>query len=286
MFQSLADGILIGGVYALIGVALTLVFGVLRLINFAHGDFLMIGLYAAFYSVTTLGLGIYPAAAVVVPSVALLAALAFWVAIRPALKAPETAQLLTTFGLSLVLENAALAGMSAQTRVIQPEGFGSGTLHFLGVSVPTAEILACLASFSVIALLWVFLRRTYPGRLIRAASEDRDAAKLCGIDVTRVFLLTFTLSGSCLGVAAVMVSPFYYVTPEVGPLFTLTAFVVVCIGGLGSFFGALLGGMLVGISEALGTYLLPGSYEMVVMYSVFVLILIFRPTGIFGEGRL
>lgn len=283
MIQAIVDGLLIGGVYALIGVSLTLVFGVLRLINFAHGDLLMMGMYGVYFAHTRLGIAIYVTALLVVPLLFVFGAFIFRFGVRPVLRGPEIRPLLVTLGLSLILQNVALSLFSPETFTVRASG-SSFTIG--GILLGQPHLIALAASIATVLFLFWLLQRTDIGRKIRSSSEDRDAAALCGINVDRVFTLTFGLAAACLGVAAVVLMPFYYTSPSVGFLFTLIAFIVVVLGGLGSFFGALIAGFVVGLSESLGTFFLEGSYSRALIFAVFVAILLVRPQGIFGERRL
>jgi branched-chain amino acid transport system permease protein len=284
--QIIVSGLLVGTAYALVGISLTLIFGVMHVVNFAHGDFVMVGLYIAFFAVGTLGLSVYASALLVIPALFVLGLITYWVAVHRTLKGPPIAQLLATFGVSLILVNGVQAAFSPEVRVIEPSGIAARTYHVGGIAIPGAQIVTAVVALACVAGLQIFLHRTAPGRLIRAASQDREAAALCGVNIDRVFAGTFALGIAGAGIAAVLLAPTFYARPDVGVLLTLVAFCVVVLGGMGSIYGALLAGLIVGVSEAVGGYWLPGSSARILMYSVFVGFLILRPQGLFGERHV
>jgi branched-chain amino acid transport system permease protein len=285
LWQACVSGVLIGGVYALVALGLTLIFGVLRIINFAHGALMMLGMYATFFLHAGAGLDPYVSVLVVGPAFFALGALLERAVIEPNLGAPEANQLLLTLGVALFVENAALAAFGADPRSLRLPYTGRGLL--LGdafVNVPRLVAFAC--SVGLALALWVFLRHTDTGKAIRAAAEEREGALLMGIDIRRLYAVAFGLGTAVVAVAGALVTPFLYVAPDVGDVFNILAFVIVVLGGMGSFIGALLGGFLVGLAESLGAALLPGSLKQLPIFVLFVLVLLFRPNGLFGRGRV
>jgi branched-chain amino acid transport system permease protein len=283
--QALADGLLLGGVYAIVAVGLTMTFGVLRIVNFAHGDFLAIGLYLTYLGAAWLGLDPYLSLLLVLPLVTLAAAFTYKLLIAPVILAPEHNQIVVTLGLSLILQNAMLAFFTADLHAI-PSVLSGNALRLGNVFVQTAALIASAASIALCLGLYWFLRSTELGRLIRAAAQDRDAARLCGVDVDRMYLFAFCIGVGSLGLVAPLIAPFNYVSPGVGSNFTLTAFVVVVLGSMGNFAGALLGGFIVGIVEAVGGLVTGGSINFIITYAIFVLFLLFKPEGLLGGRRL
>jgi branched-chain amino acid transport system permease protein len=283
--QAIVDGVLTGAIYAIVAVGLTMVFGVMRIVNFAHGDFLMVGLYLTYIGAHWLKLDPYVASLFVVPLLTLLAAATFRVLIKPMLGRSEHNQVVATLGLSLILQNIALVAFSADFRTI-PSFLAKSRFHVDGVIIRTPAAIACIASILLCLALYALLQRTDIGRRIRATAEDRDAALMCGVAADRMYLLAFCLGVGSLGLVAPLIAPIYYVAPSVGTSFTLTAFVVVVLGSLGNFVGALVGGLLIGVVEALGGLFTGGSLPLLVTYGVFILILLFRPTGLFGRAAL
>lgn len=281
IWQALVSGLLLGAVYALIAAALTLVFGVMRLVNIAHGDFLMVAMYAVFFA-TQLGANVYVSILIVAPMMFVFGAGVFRFVIRPVAHAIDINQVLVTVGLLIIMQNLALFLFASNIRSVSVPDFADKALSALGATFSSAQLIAFAGSLLTLGLLYMVIRRTTIGRQMRAAAQDPDAARLCGIDVTRMYTLAFGIAIGVLGVAAALLLPLLYVSPLVGVLFTVRSFVIVALGGLGSFPGALVGGLLIGVTEGLGNVVLPGSMAPVLGLSVFVLVLMFKPMGLFG----
>lgn len=284
LLQALITGILIGGVYSLISVGLTLTFGVMRIINFAHGEFLMVAMYATYFFSTYFAAEPYTALVVVLPGLFLLGVLVFWAFVRPILDAPPLNQMLLLVGLSLVLQNAALALFSADTRTVQ-SSLSMSKIEIGEIFIGIPKLIAFAASIGVTLGLYGVLRYTELGRRIRAAAADREAAALMGINVNRVNLIAFGIGIACLGIAGPIMTPAFYIVPNIGTFFILIAFVVVVLGGIGNFLGAMLAAFVVGIAESLGALFMPGSTAPVLPFLLFVLVLLFRPQGLFAGAR-
>jgi branched-chain amino acid transport system permease protein len=284
LWQAAVSGLLIGGVYALVALGLTLIFGVLRIINFAHGTLMMLGMYATFFLWTLGGVDPYASVLVVGPAFFLGGVLIERVVIAPNRRAPESNQLLLTLGLALFLENAALAAFRADPRSLQlPYRLPPILVGEAVVNVP--RLIAFAASVALALLLGLFLRRTDTGKALRAAAEEREGALLVGVDVRRLDAIAFGLGAALAAMAGSLVTPFLYVAPDIGDVFNILAFVIVVLGGMGSFVGALLGGFVVGLAESLGAAVLPGSLKQLPIFALFVLVLLFRPTGLLGRPR-
>jgi branched-chain amino acid transport system permease protein len=284
LWQACVSGVLIGGVYALVALGLTLIFGVLRIINFAHGALMMLGMYATFFLHARAGLDPYVSVLVIGPVFYLVGVAIERGVIEPNLEAPESNQLLLTLGVALFLENGALALLGADPRSVRLSYGSRGLL--LGDAVVNVHRLVAFGGSIVLALgLWVFLKHTDTGKAIRAAAEEREGARLVGIDIRRLYGVAFGIGSAVVAVAGSLVTPFLYVAPDVGDVFNILAFVIVVLGGMGSFIGALLGGFLVGLVESLGAALLPGSLKQLPIFGLFVLVLLLRPDGLFGRGR-
>ena len=282
LLQACASGLLIGGVYALVALGLTLVFGVLRIINFAHGTLMMLGMYATFFLHSLAGIDPYLSVLLVGPAFFLVGVLIERGVIEPNLGAPESNQLLLTLGLALFLENAALAAFSPDYRSLRLP-YLSRPLLLGEVVVNVPRLIAFGCSIALAVALWLFLKHTDVGKAIRAAAEEREGALLVGIDIRRLYAVAFGIGSGVVAVAGSLVAPFLYVAPDVGDVFNILAFVIVVLGGMGSFIGALLGGLLVGVAESVGAALLPGSLKQLPIFALFVLVLLFRPTGLFGH---
>jgi branched-chain amino acid transport system permease protein len=270
-----------GAVYALIALGLTLIYGVLHIINFAHGSLLMLALYAAFFAKTLLGLDPYAALPLlVVVFFGLGYALQRWV-IDWASHERDQNVLLVTLGLALVIDNLALFLWTSTTRTIDtPYAF---EVIDLGVAlVPLPRAIAFLAALVLAFLLWALMTWTDLGKAIRAVAREKDGARLVGIRVEHIYAVSFGIGTACVAAAACLLLPTFYVTPQVGYAFVLVAFTTVVLGGMGSFLGALVGGLLLGVVEALCGLFLGESLGQIGIFALFILVLLFRPTGLFG----
>lgn len=284
LLQALITGVLVGGVYSLISVGLTLTFGVMRIINFAHGEFLMVAMYATYFFSSYFAAEPYAALILVVPGMFMVGVLIFWAFVKPILGAPPLNQMLLLVGLSLVLQNTALALFSADTRTVQ-SALSMSKIELGEAVIGIPKLIAFAASVAVTLGLYAVLKFTELGRRIRAAAADREAASLMGIDVNRVNLIAFGLGIACLGIAGPIMTPAFYIVPNIGTFFILIAFVVVVLGGLGNFLGAMLAAFVVGIAESLGALFMPGSTAPVLPFLLFVLVLLFRPQGLFVGAK-
>ena len=282
LLQSLVNGVLTGGVYGLIAVGLTLIFGVMKIINFAHGSLMMLGMYATFWCWSLFGLDPYVSLLLSVPLLFVVGALIQKALIAPIMNAPEHNQLLLTLGVSLFVENGALFAFKADPRFVQTGYLNVN--YFVGpLTIKQVHLTAFAASLLITLLLYLLLARTDLGKAIRAAAEEPEGAALMGIDVKRIFWISFGIGAACVGAAGTLITPFFPADPHVGSLFVITAFVVVVLGGMGSFGGALVGGLIVGVGESVGAMFLQGSMKQMVTFLLFVAILLFRPTGLFGR---
>jgi branched-chain amino acid transport system permease protein len=283
LLQVVINGISMGSIYALVACGLTLIFGVMNIINMAHGHFLMLAMYAVLFGSTVLGLDPYLSFVITVPFLLVMGILAFVLFIQPILDHPPMNKILMTLGLALVMENLALIIFSPDLRTVDSK-IGGSKIAVYGAFMATTQIIAFLGSVAMALVLSQIIQRTWLGRCIRAASENPDAATLMGVNVRRICLVSFSLGILCLGVAAPLLVPLYYISPTIGNVFVLTAFVVVVLGGMGSFKGALWGGFIIGLTEAAGYALLPiGSLAPALIFVVFIGVLLFRPQGLFGE---
>jgi branched-chain amino acid transport system permease protein len=281
LLQAIVSGILLGGVYSLICVGLTLTFGVMRIINFAHGEFLMVGMYATYFLAQALQAEPYAAIVLVLPGLFLFGVVVFQLLVRPILGAEPLNQMLLLVGLSLVLQNAALALFSPDTRSLQ-SAVSLARIELGEVIVSVPKLIAFGASLAVTLGLYWLLRATELGRRIRAAAADRETAALMGINVGRVNLVAFGIGVGCLGIAAPLIMPIFYIVPNIGSFFILIAFVVVVLGGIGNFMGAFLASFIVAIAESVGALFMPGSTAPVLPFLLFILVLLFKPEGLLG----
>jgi len=279
--QAFLNGLLVGGVYALIASGMALIFGVMRLVNFAHGAFLMVGTYLSYYGWVLLGLNPYWAFPLWGAVLFAGAVGIYWLLVRRVMGANDFLQILLTEGISLAMVGLAQLVFGADYRQInlpvanRITGFGS--LHF-----SVGYILSFVVSVALVIALRQFLGRTEMGRAIRAVAQNRSVAPLMGIRVERVSAITFGLGIACAGVAGALLLPIFWTNPTVGAPYTLKSFVIVVLGGMGSVQGAALGGLLLGVAEQFTAYAWADRYAEVVNFVIFLLVLLFRPQGLFG----
>ncbi|WP_054033047.1 branched-chain amino acid ABC transporter permease [Desulfatitalea tepidiphila] len=281
LLQVLINGLFLGGVYALISLGLTLIFGVIRIINFAHGEILMISMYVSYFCFTILDLNPYVSMIIVLPVMFIIGVFIDQVIIRPIRNAPSYMQIFATVGLSVVLINLALSLFTGDYRSINM-AFSKEVLQVGSISLSYARMIVFAAAIGVAWILFLFLGKTDLGKQIRAIAQDRDAVRLMGIDPNKIYLVTFGLGTALVGLAGSLILPLYYVFPSVGAYFVLSAFVVVVLGGLGNMMGALIGGMIIGIIDSLSGYYIDPALKEMVYFIVFLMVLIFRPSGLMG----
>ena len=281
LFPSILNGLTTGAVYALVALGLTLIYGVLHIINFAHGASLMVALYAAYLLKTKLGIDPYLALPVVV---ALMFALGYALqraVVNRASHGKDENILLVTLGVSIVLENLALLFFKSDTRTIDT-AYTLTTVPIGPAMIALPKIVAFFGALATSALLLWIVTRTDLGRAIRAVAKEKQGARLMGIDVDHVYAMSFGIGLACLGAAACFLLPAYYVNPQVGSGFVLVAFTIVVLGGMGSFAGALVGGLLIGVVESLCGLFLGESLGQIGIFAIFIAVLLFRPQGLFG----
>jgi branched-chain amino acid transport system permease protein len=245
---------------------------------------MMLGMYIAYWAATLLAVNPYAAPLIVIPIMFAIGAAIQNFLINPILAAPEHNQLLLTLGVALFLENLALFLWSPDYRVLATP-LARINFYFGDISISLVRLLAFGVAMACSAALYLLLTRTDLGKAIRAASEEREGAVLMGINVRRIFFFSFGIGAACAGVAGATIAPFFPVYPHVGGLFVITAFVVVVLGGMGSFTGAFAGGLIIGVAESIGAMFLPGSMKAIVSFSIFIVILLFKPSGLFGGRR-
>ena len=276
------NGFMFGAIYALVALGLTLIYGVLHIINFAHGAMLMLALYSAYFLFKILNIDPYVAILIVTPASFIFGYVIYRWGIGKLSGGKDQNILLITLGLSIILENAALFFFTGDQQTISLSySYDSLDLGFLYLSYP--KLISFVASLVICGLLWMLMTLTDLGKAIRAVAKQREGARLVGIDVEHVFAVTFGIGIACLGAAGCMLLPIFYVDPYTGNVFVIIAFTIVVLGGMGSIVGALLGGFIIGITESVGGLLLGESLGQIGISLIFILILIFRPTGIFGS---
>jgi branched-chain amino acid transport system permease protein len=288
LFQTLTQvavsGLLMGCAYALVAVGFTVVFGVMNVVNFAHGHVAMAAMFVSYVINRYLGLDPYFAALLIFPTFLVVGAIAYKLVIAPIITVGPAAQMCTTIGLLIVIENSANLIFGADLRSVR-SGFGESALHIGNIVLPWTRLVTALGSIAGILGLWAFLSYTRFGAEIRAASSNRLGALLIGIPISRVFLQAFALAIALAAFAGAMLVPFLLINPYVGYDFMLKAFIISIIGGLGSLPGAVLAGMLIGVIEAMGSFYLTASYATAMVFTLLMLMLLLRPSGIMGSSR-
>jgi branched-chain amino acid transport system permease protein len=287
ILQNLVSGILVGALYGLAALGLSLVFGVMRVLNVAHGELLMLGGYAAFWLFYLYGIDPFVGLSIVIPLLAVVGWLLHSGIFRRIVQFGERERiknsLLIGFGLTLVLQNLAIQLWTADERSITTS-YASAVIEIGGIRIPIIRLASFVVALIAVLGLEFFLKRTYWGKAIRATAEDWQSAALTGINIERVYLVTFALGTALAGVAGVLVTVGFSVSPVIGLAWTLKALIVVVLAGLGSMTGTFLGGLLLGFTESLSAYTLGGEYREVVGLLIFLVILSVRPQGLFG-GR-
>ena len=277
------NGLMTGAIYALVALGLTLVYGVLHIINFAHGALLTAAMFSAFFAHRLLGLDPYVAMVVLTPAFFAFGYGLQRFVIGPAAHGDDRNILLVTLGLAVIIENALLYAFRADTRTVDlPYGFDVVDIGVAVLSLP--RVIAFAVVLVVAAALWLILERTDTGKAMRAVAKEKLGAELCGIDVAHTYAVTFGLGAACVQIAACLLIPTYYVNPQVGDAFVLVAFTIVVLGGMGSVLGSLVGGLFIGVVESLSGLWLGESLGQIGIFALFILVLLVRPGGLFGEA--
>lgn len=284
LLQVVINGFLTGGVFALIAIGLTIIFGVLDIINFAHGEFVMLGMYCSYFLFTLAGIDPYLSILIVIPVFFVFGMLVQQFLIEKVMKARLQIQILLTLGLMLFLQNWAQFMWRSDYRTAKL-GYSLSVYNLGGIMVSFPKLIACVLALGIAAILYLILKKTDIGIAIRACTVEKEGAALVGINVKKIYLFAFGIGTVCAGVSGSILVPIFYVSPTVGSVFVLTAFVIVVLGGMGNFVGALIGGFIIGIAESVAELFLPGSLKQVVSFVIFILILFFRPMGLMGRSQ-
>ena len=284
LFAGVLNGLLAGGVYVLVAVGLTLIYGVLHIINFAHGSLLMLAMYAVFFLWRLTGVDPYAALPIVIGGAFVFGYILYRLVIGHLSHGRDENILLITLGLSIVIDNVALLIFGGDTQTIETP-YASSFVELGQALLPLPKIISFVASLLLCIVLGVFLTRSDTGKAIRAVARERQGARLVGIDVDNIFALSYGIGIACLGAAACLLMPTYYVTPSSGHAFVLVAFTIVVLGGMGSFAGAAVGGLVIGVIESLGGLLLGEQLGQIGISAVFILILLLKPSGLFGARQ-
>lgn len=286
LLQIVASGLLMGLIYALIAVGLSLIFGLMDVVNFAHGEFMMLAMYAVFGAVILIGIDPLMAMPIAVAALFIVGATAYRGVVQYAMRAKANigmVQIFATFGLAVVIRGVSQFLFSSDYRNIPSSWLGGKTISLGGVYLPLPQLVGGGISIAVFVGLWLLITRTDFGKALEATREDAGAVALVGIDKNRVFTLGWGLGAALVGVAGGILAIFYYIHPDVGAPFALIAYVTVALGGFGSVFGALVAGILVGLVEALTATILPPALKSVGIYALYLGVVFIRPKGLFGS---
>lgn len=275
------NGLLLGGIYTLVASGLTLIYGVLHIINFAHGSLLMLAMFGVYYLLTKLGIDPYLSLVIMVPAMYALGYVMYRYLIGKLASGKDENILLITLGLSIFIENLALMFFKGDSRTISVS-YSDYMVEIGPTFVSFPKIVSFVAAMVLCGVLGLVIQRTDIGKSIRAVAKERVGARLVGIDVDRVFAISYGIGLATLGAAACLLMPIFYVSPTTGHVFVMVAFTVVVLGGMGSFLGAFIGGLIVGLTESFGGLFLGESLGQIGISLIFILILLFKPAGLFG----
>ncbi len=282
VLQMLVSGLLMGLIFALIAVGLTLIWGVMDILNFAHGEFLMLAMFLSFWMFSLWGIDPLYSLPLNVAALFGLGVLTYYLIIKKVLNAPGLTALLATFGLSILIKNLAQFFWTPDFRQVQGAILADKTLSLFSLHFSLAELVAAGGSALITYIVYYIVFKTKTGRAIRASALDRDTALLMGIHIDRIYALTFGLGGACLGVAGSLLTNFYYVFPSVGTLFGILAFVTVALGGFGNITGAFLAGILIGVVETTGGVFVAPVFKYTIVFAMYLVVISIRPKGLFG----
>jgi branched-chain amino acid transport system permease protein len=284
LLQVTISGVLLGGVFALIAAGLNIIFGVVRIINFAHGELVMLAMYATYFLHRSAGIDPYLSILAVAPALFVVGVIIQRLVIQPILGSSAIMKIFATVGLSLVLINLVLILFGGDFRSVRTP-YSNATIDISGVTINIPRLIAFVVALVLFAALFALLRYTFLGKAFQAVAEDRSTAQLMGIRVERLYLLAFGLGAALAGVAGALLMPFTSVFPTVGLSYTLVAFVVVVLGGLGNMSGTLLAGLLIGLTDSFSATFLSPALSNATYFVIFILVLMVRPSGLFGKGK-
>jgi branched-chain amino acid transport system permease protein len=288
LIEDIINGILMGSIYGLTALGLTIIFGVLKVINFAHGSLLMVGMYVAYWVVLLSGLHPYLSLVLVIPVMYLFGYYLQDIVIKPIFKAERAVRepitvIIVTTGVWYILDNLALLVFGPQYRSIQDNPLKGKMLEIGEMMISLPKLWGFCAALITATAIYYFFQKTRMGRAIRATSLDRDAASLMGINQYKIYNVAFGIGTATAGIAAVTLVPFYNVFPTVGVLFDIKGFIIVVLGGLGSIGGAILGGIIIGLIESVGPQFMTATWTEAIVYGLFLLVLFVKPSGLFGD---
>ncbi|MFQ5894524.1 MAG: branched-chain amino acid ABC transporter permease [Nitrospinota bacterium] len=280
--QALVSGLLMGAVYALIALGLTMTFGVMRVINVAHGESLMLGAFTTYFLFATLGLSPLAGLLLAPPLMFLLGVAIQKVILERVVERIETSSFIVTFGISLVLVNLAIYHWTTDFKAIS---YLTGSWELGGIAFPLPRLVSSALALAITGGAFAFLKWSWLGKAIRATAQSHEVAQVCGVNIRQIYLLTFGLASALAAAAGVLVSLMFSIYPEMGPTYLLKCFAVVVLGGMGNFLGAFLGALILGSVESIGTLYLGSEAGAAISFSVLVLVLLVRPSGLLGVAR-
>ncbi|MCW5751186.1 MAG: branched-chain amino acid ABC transporter permease [Alphaproteobacteria bacterium] len=282
IIQLIVSGLGMGFIFALIAIGLTLIYGVMNVVNFAHGEFLMLGMYASYLAYATWGADPLVTLPFVAAAMFLFGLMVYYLLIRKVLTGSMQSQIFATFGLMVFLQALAQFFMGADYFAVQ-NSYLSGVITLGGVVLPVPQVAALVGSSLATLVLYGLVFRTGVGRQLRAASQDAQAASTLGINASSMYALAWGIGSACVGVAASLLSNFYYVFPRVGAIFVLLAYVAVALGGFGSIHGALVAGLLIGLLQVASGFFISSELKFVPVYMLYLIVVLLRPRGLFGK---
>jgi branched-chain amino acid transport system permease protein len=283
-FQTLINGLFTGGIYALVSIGLTLIYGVMVIVNFAHGEFLTIGIYTAFWSVTLLGIDPYLSIPIAIIIAGILGAVIQRGLVQQVLDSHPLHQIVLLVGVSLLLIGVIQFSFGAEPKAMHVP-YETEVIQLFGLRMAIPRLIAFGASLFISICLFIFLQYTKIGKAIRAVSQSRQAASLMGINVNLIYMLTFGIGAAITAVAGVLLSPNHRMIPTMGEAYSVIAFLVVVLGTMGNFVGAFIGGLIIGLVEAYAGFYLGGDVKIIASMLIFIVILLFKPSGLFGRKR-
>ncbi|TDR87963.1 branched-chain amino acid ABC transporter permease [Enterovirga rhinocerotis] len=283
LVQVIVGGLLLGAIYALFSSGLTLIWGMMNVVNFAHGDFVMVAMYIAYVVYVLLGGGPLASVPIAAVSLATIGILAYFLLVRHVMRGPMIAQILGTFGLALLLRYS-MFGAAGANFLSLPDNLVGGTYEIFGIRLQASRVVAGIVALLVTAGLHLLLTRTSLGSKMLAVSEDATAAQLMGIRPDYMQAIAWGIAAGATGIAGALIATFFYISPTVGETLAIIAFVTVALGGFGSVPGALVAGLLIGLIESLSAYWIGGVWKDVVVYILFIFVLWFRPQGLMGKS--
>ncbi len=280
--QTLISGLMMGFVFSLIAIGLTLIFGVMDIVNFAHGEFMMLAMYVAYWLYTLLGVDPLLSLPINIVSFFFLGIITYRLLIRQILRAPMLVQIFATFGLMVFLQNIAQFLWKPDFRTIG-QNLLTGRFSFFGIYLGITQVVTALGALLTTLAVFYIVKRTGFGIALRATAQDREAASLMGIDTDQMYGYAWGIGTACVAIAGTLLATFYTIFPQVGITFSLTTFVIVALGGFGSIFGAFVAGLIVGIVEVMGGFLVAPAYKTILVLLLYLLVVFIRPQGLFGS---